>query len=36
MKNWIFLNNALGGCKIEIFSNNVLGGWKIESPATEY
>ena len=30
MKNWNFLNNALGGCKIEIFSNNALGGWKIE------
>ena len=30
MKNWNFLNNALGWRKIEIFSNNELGGWKIE------
>ena len=31
MKNLNFLNNALGGCKIEKKnSNNVLGGGKIE------
>ena len=31
MKNWFFLNNALGGWKIEMFSNNSLGECNIEN-----